>query len=1050
MALSRRTVLHGVGAGVGAAGAAAWTGTAAEAAPGRPVPPPGGGVLTDGTERTVDLRDGWRFALVNTDGADAPRPDDGAGTWRDVDLPHDWSIALDPEEGDHTTSGTGFLPGGLGWYEKTLVLPRALDGKKVWAEFDGVYMDAHVYVNGEAAGEHPYGYTGFAVDLTEHLTCDGETRNTLAVKVRNQIPSSRWYSGSGIYRDVRLVVAPPVHLVRHGVTVTTPDLEQEVKRGRATVRVAATAVSEAGAAEARVTVALEDADGRTVATRTEPAALGPEERTVRLDLRVDEPRLWSLERPYRYTVVTRVRTAAGAADETRTPCGLRWFAVDPADGFSLNGTHLKLQGVNLHHDLGPLGAAFSPDAARRQLALMRRMGVNAVRTAHNPPAPGLVDLCDQEGFLLIAEAFDCWRTGKTDYDYGRFFDEHSESDIKEMVHAAKNSPAVVMWSIGNEVYDNGRPEGVAMARDLIRAVKSVDATRPVVIGAYSYRSVPEDGSPEDRILRLLDGIGVNYNTAGSLDDLHAKYPGTFFFESESSSNTSTRGVYDAPDRLNTGENHAPGRRGASSYDNNQAPWTMSGEHSLKKDRDRKFLTGQFLWTGIDYIGEPTPYDVFPVKTSFFGAVDTAGFPKDQFHLFRSQWSDEPMVHLVPMDWTRHRPGEEVTVWAYSNAESVELFLNGRSLGERRFDRKTTGYGRGYLETTEATGDDKTVTDGPYPGSYTSPNGSAGKLHLTWKVPFRKGRLQAVARHRGKVVARDTLRTAGRPALLRLRADRKRVTADGRALVFVTAEVTDARGVTVPGADTPVAFSVSGATLAGTDNGRQESAENYLSATRAAFQGRALAVIRAGREPGAVTVTARAPGLHPDTVRIRATAAGRAAGTADTAAARTAPAPLAAPASPRAGDRRGPRADAGYAGAPDSLPAAMLDGSTATGWSNFFRKEATPLLPEESTAHARAWVSLSWDEEQRIGALEASFTQDAAHALPEAVAVSSWNGRAWVPVDRLRTDWADASDAVTRLTFEPVTTRRVKLELTSRHPGTDQGFLRIVRLAAAGE
>ncbi|NLU76686.1 DUF4982 domain-containing protein [Streptomyces sp. HNM0575] len=1047
MAISRRGAVLG-GAGLTAGGMLATSGTgiasAAAAAPEAPQ-------ITPASGRTVDLRDGWRFALVNTTGADAGQPGGDDPAWHDVDLPHDWSIGLDPRKSDHTTAGTAYLPGGLGWYAKTFTLAPAMAGKRLSVEFDGVYMDAHVHFNGRLVAAHPYGYTGFAVDLTELAHTDGTTPNTLSVKVRNQMPSSRWYSGSGIYRDVRLVVTDPVHLTRHGVTVTTPKLAEAHAAGHADVRVDATAVSESGrSVRAEVSVVVKDGDGREVARAAAPADLDGEPRSTRVELRLDGPRLWSTATPHLYTAVTRITAAGKTVDETTTRFGLRWFAFDPAHGFSLNDRRTKLKGVNLHHDLGALGSAFHRDAAERQLTTMRTMGVNALRTSHNPPAPQLVDLCDELGIVMMVEAFDCWRTPKNPYDYGRFFDEHSDADVKEMVHAAKNSPAVVMWSIGNEIPDSTSEAGVPIAERLVAAVRSVDASRPVVLGSDKYRTVPEDGSPQDRILRMLDGVGLNYNTAASVDALHAKYPGTFLFESESSSCTSSRGVYDNPDQLNTGENHTPGSRGASSYDNNLESWTMSGEYGLKKDRDREFFAGQFLWSGIDYLGEPTPYDdVFPVKSSFFGAVDTAGFAKDQFFLFRSRWSEEAMVHLVPMDWTGHRPKEEVTVWAYSNADTVELFLNGRSLGVRAFDRKTTEYGRAYLETTEATHDDKTVTSGPYPGSYTSPNGSAGRLHLTWKVPFAPGKLVAVARREGAEVARDVLRTAGEPAAVRLTPHREEVTADGRSLVFVTAEVTDARGVLVPSADDALSFTVTGpngARLLGADNGQQESAENYQSADRDAFHGKALAIVQAGRGSGPITVTARSARLRPDSARIRTTGGhGRAQ---EDRADGPAPARASGARSAAGTASGGPHADASFSGAPDTLPAAMLDDDPATGWSNQYRMAATALLPEISAAHARDWVSLAWPDRRRIRAVEVSFTADDAHALPKAVAVSYWNGEEYVPVDHPHITWGSGSGEPTRIGFDPVRTTRIRLEMTSSHPHEPDGFLRIVRLAAA--
>ncbi|MBP2479593.1 beta-galactosidase [Crossiella equi] len=999
------------------------------------------------TGRSVGFTDGWRFALVNTTGADAAQPDPRSPLWRDVRLPHDWSIGLNPVQGAHTTSGTAFLPGGLGWYRKTFRLPKAMAGKKLSLEFDGVYMDSEVHLNGVLLGHHPYGYTGFAYDISRHAHTDG-TPDVLTVKVRNQVPSSRWFSGSGIYRDVRLVVTGPVHTTRHGVTVTTPELARTLGSGYATVRVQTAAVSEHDPAQAEVVSTVRDPAGRVVGTGSARAELGAQPRTATAEVRVERPELWSVERPNLYTVDTEIRVGGQLVDRVRTRTGIRHFEFHPDHGFSLNGVETKLQGVNLHHDLGALGSAVNADAVLRQLRIMKSMGVNAVRTSHNPPAPEFVRACEELGLLLQIEAFDTWRTPKTPHDYGRFFDAHSSADIREMVHAAKNSPSVVMWSIGNEIHDTTLPIGVPIARRLIADVRAVDPTRPIVMGSDKYRRLPAAGSPQDEILKLLDGVGLNYNTAASIDELHARYPSKFLFESESSSSTSTRGYYQDPEQLNTGENHSPGRRNTSSHDNNLETWTYSGEYGLKKDRDRRWFAGQFLWTGIDYLGEPTPYDVFPVKSSFFGAVDTAGFPKDFYHLFRSQWSSEPMVHLLPVNWTDHRPGAPVSVWAYSNADTVELFLNGRSLGERKFDTKTTTHGTRYLETTEASGDDKTVTTGRFPGSYTSPNGSAGKLHLTWQVPFQPGTLTAVAKRGGVEVARDELATAGAPHAIRLTPDRRHTPADGDSLTFVTAEVVDRTGVVVPGADTALSFQVEGGTLAGLDNGRQESAENYQSRTRTAFHGKALAIVRAGTNSRTLRLTATAPGLRPGTATIQTTgarpgpAAPEPAAPEPTAPEPTAPEPTA---SAELAPAAAPLADASYSGARDTIPAMMLDGNPATAWSNSYRKRATALLPEVSRAHAAAWVSVSGLGDGPIGSVQATFTADAGHALPASVQVASWDGRAFVPVRNQQITWATQSGQPTRITFDRVRTDRIRLELTSRAPGTGHGFLRIAEL-----
>ncbi|WP_329223108.1 DUF4982 domain-containing protein [Streptomyces sp. NBC_01485] len=987
--------------------------------------------------RTVALRDGWRFALVNPGGltdptgqyADAAAPGYDDSAWREVAVPHDWSIEQTPTTQHGTTSGTGFFPGGLGWYRLAFTLPPAHAGRRISVEFDGVYMDSYVYCNGTEVGRHPYGYTGFAFDLTDLLHTDGTTENVIAVKVQNRLPSSRWYSGSGIYREARLVVTDPVHVARWGTYVTTPEITDE----RAVVRVASTVLNASGAgADVEVVSRILAPNGRTVA-RTSSTVAVADRATETHELTVADPQRWDFTAPHRYTLETELRVGGRVTDAFRTPFGIRTFRFDPDEGFHLNGVHAKIKGVDLHHDLGALGAAVSVDAIRRQMTIMKSMGVNAFRTSHNPPSPEMIGVCEELGIVMLVEAFDCWKTGKSRYDYGRFFDEWCEKDATEMVLAARNSPAVLLWSIGNEITDSTATAGLAMADRIITAIRAVDDTRPLIIGSDKYRNPPAKGSAADLMLAKLDGLGLNYNTAKSVDVLHATYPHLFLFESESSSETSTRGTYQEPEHLNTGENHTPGRRSTSSYDNNLSSWTMSGEYGHKKDRDRKWFAGQFLWSGIDYIGEPTPYNVFPVKASFFGAVDTAGFPKDMYHLFRSQWVDEPMVHLLPTTWN-HQAGDTVEVWAYANVDTVELYLNGKSLGVRRFDTKKTVDGRVYLETTEATGDDKTFTTGPYPGSYTSPNGSAGKLHLTWKVPYAPGELKAVARRGGRTVATDILRTAGPAHAVRLTVDRKSLAADGRSLVFVTADVVDARGTVVPDAEHLISFEVTGGTLAGLDNGREESAERYQASTRTAFHGKALAIVRSGTEAGVLKVTARVDGLREGTATVRTTHARSAATTPAAVFAPEPPAPV-----------NYPCADASYSGRPDTLPAALLDGDPATGWSNAFAKAATALLPAFGGARPGDWVSVDYGRTRDFDRAEVSFTVDATHSLPASVEAEVWDGERYLPVTGAAVAWATASDTPTALTFDPVRGSKLRLKLTSGAPGTAQGAFRITRL-----
>jgi beta-galactosidase len=799
------------------------------------------------------------------------------------------------------------------------------------------------------------------------------------------------------------------------------------------------------AAAATVTVTVRDSRGTVVASGRSAASVAAGQTAVTTSVvRVQHPSLWSVHDPALYSVQTEVQLGGEVADRTTTSFGFRYFSFDPAAGFSLNGQHMKLQGVDLHATQGPLGAAIHTDSLVRQMQIMKSMGVNVVRTAHNPPAPELTAVCEQLGVLMMVEAFDCWHTGKLAYDYHLYFDAWGDSDIKEMVHAHKNSPAVVLWSIGNETPDTGLPDGPPIAQRLIADVRSIDTTRPVVMGSDQYRRVPADGSPQDQIVRLLDGLGVNYNTAGSMDGLHAKYGAKFFFCSEMGSETSTRGFYQDPQLLNTGENYTPGKRNTSSYDNNLASWCMSGEYELKKDRDRVFWQGGFLWSGQDYIGEPTPYDVFPVKASFFGAVDTAGFPKDAYHLFASQWDGGPRVHLVPMNWTDHEPGRDVEVWVYANVATVELRLNGRSLGTKSFDHKVTTYGKPYLETTEPTGDDYN-----YPsGSYTSPNGSTGKLHLTWSVPFEPGTLVAIATQQGREVARDELVTAGPARALRLIPDTRVLTADGTALSYVTAEIVDTSGTLVPDATHPIRFTVSGAgRLTGTDNGRQENATGYTSPAMAAFNGLALAVVGSTRTAGAIRVTAAAEGLPTAAVTLVSKApaktapaipGGATAGTAVTAS---------GPAGEPSAGRPGPAADASYSGAPTTVPAMMLDGNPDTAWSNYYDKSATANLKAVSVSNAGDWVSLSWPEPQELSGIRAFFTTGGPLALPASATITYWDGHGLVPVRDLSVAWAAASNEATEFTFGPVRTRSVQLTMTSQAPGTASGFLQIAELQA---
>ena len=1216
MARVTATVLTGVLALMGSAAASAATPQGSDLGPvgwSSGSGDPNLGVLNDGA-RTLNLDGGWRFKLVNTASAsdptgtygtsadpkaDAPGFDDAS--WQQLTLPHDWSITQAPDPSQ--SNATGFFPGGLGWYRKTFTLPASMAGRRISLDFDGVFENSYVYLNGRLLGNHPYGYTGYSYDLSGLVHTDGHTPNVLAVVVQNQEPSSRWYSGSGITRHVHLTVANPLHIARWGTTVTTPDLATTITSHYATVHVATQLANDSGQADTvDIHYVVRDAAGHPVADgSTSGVAVPTGGTTSAADLRLGDPHLWSTTAPYLYTVQTTVSSSGATLDSATTTFGVRWLVFSPTQGVMLNGQPLKLHGVDLHNDEGALGSVDNYDAMYRQMSNLKAMGVNAFRTSHNPPSPELIDICQRLGIVMMVEAFDAWDVGKVSADYHLFFNQWSDYDIDEMVNEAKNSPAVIMWSIGNEIPDWTSAQALPIERRLIADIRSIDITRPIVAGSDRYRSVPKPGSVADQMVQNLDGLGLNYDTAKTIDGLHAQYPTKFFFESESSSETSTRGYYQDPELLNTGQNFTPGRMELSSYDNNLESWTLSNEYDLQKVRDRQFFAGQFIWSGWDYIGEPTPYTTFPVKTSFFGLVDTAGFPKDGYYLFKSQWTTSPMVHIVPMNWTDHKPGQMVQVWTYANEPTVQLYLNGRSLGAKSFTQKTTTFGQHYLETTECPGDDKTFTGGACPGSYQSSNGSSGKLELVWNVPFTPGRLVAVAKDAsGRVVARDEQDTAGRPYALSVTPDKTVLRPDGKSLSYLTVRVVDRHGVEVPDADNSILTSVTGAgTFAGADNGKEDDAEGYISPRHDAFNGQELSIVESLTHPGPITVKVASDGLLPATTTLWSqnpshagvtavlpahvrtlrgtpaslpgrvevvhgdgstsmaavtwsgrgpgagarpggyTVTGTVHGTSVPARAIVTVAGIAWVQSPHAlvpvgvtatppavtkvvysdgvtqyarvdwpqiparrvahpgrfsvrgwldglpavarllvtvtrhvstgqnlalaGGPEHPTADASFSGGVFSgdnsdfgtstaVPAALLDGTTTSGgWSNRYAKGPTQTLNEVTNARPGDWVSVSWPRPQTFGELRPYFTVDANDQLPATVQVSYWNGVGWVPVRHQHIEFAAGSDQPSSITFDPVSTTQVRLDMTSRSPGSPTtGNLTISELQVIGD
>ena len=764
--------------------------------------------------RTVeDFNFGWRFSLGDEARWAEAAFDDGA--WRSLHLPHDWSI-----EGEFSAShpagvNGGALPGGIGWYRKHFRTP---DAARVAVEFDGIYMHSTVWVNGREAGGRPYGYSSFCLDITPLLNPAGAD-NVIAVRVDNSVqPSGRWYTGCGIYRNVRLVCTDAVRIAWNGVCVTTPDISD----AQASVLVRTEVDAPAGV-QYTVSHRILDARGRTVAKGADGAPL-----------RVRKPHRWDIDDPYLYSVETTVRSGGRITDRTVTRFGFRTTAWDADRGFLLNGRVVKLLGVCLHHDLGCLGAAVHRRALQRQLEILTAAGVNAVRTAHNPPAPELLDLCDEMGLLVMDEAFDEWRSGKTRGGYSRFFDDWYERDLTDLVRRDRNHPSIIMWSIANEIAEQGgrTPEANEANRALTRRIADIiraqDATRAITCGGHQLsrtNNLYTSGA--------LDVIGLNYRPHG-YDSLRVWFPGMPIVASESVSAQNSRGIYYQPStgiriagwspfagvpRPSAEELKGTIPNQCTAYDNCRSVWSVTDTHQNAwiPVRDRDFVAGTFVWTGFDYLGEPTAFG-WPSRSSYFGFVDLAGFPKDPYYMYQSEWTEGPMLHLLPhWNWT---PGEKIDVWAYYNgADEVELFLNGRSLGR----------------------------------SAKTPD----RLHAFWQqVPFEPGRIEAVSYKDGREVLREVRETTGEPVALRLTADRAAIAADGYDLSYVTVEAVDAQGRAVPTADVMLRFRVEGAgELFGVDNGNAADTLSLKGSQKALFSGKALAVVRSLRGgPGTATLT----------------------------------------------------------------------------------------------------------------------------------------------------------------------------------------------------
>jgi len=770
----------------------------------------------------------WRFQLYPLGTQDEKlklqSPDQDDSSWRKLNVPHDWAI-----EGDFQMDlpgRTGKLPYvGIGWYRKSFVVSGSDKGKRIFIDFDGAMSRTKVWLNGNFVGQWPYGYSSFRLELTPYINFGAD--NIIAVRLENPEDSARWYPGAGIYRHTWLVKTNPIHVGHWGTFVSTPS----VTEAQAEIKAAATIHNQTQSdvtISLRQEVTLEGSSRVLASAQTDNIVIRANSSDCQTEmLAIKAPNLWGIESPMLYQLTTKVIECGNTVDVYRTPFGIRTTHFDAQKGFHLNGKRLYLKGVCLHHDLGPLGAAVHHAAIKRQLVLLKEMGCNAIRTAHNPPAPELLELCDRMGFVVIDEAFDCWAAGKMENDYHKCFDEWHEKDIVALVHRDRNHPSVVMWSSGNEVREQGdRVKGQAISRRLTAIFHREDPTRPVTVGCNNPNAA------FNGLADTIDVFGYNYKP-----HLYAKFsrqrPHQPFYSSESASCISSRGEYFFPVSENKGEGFFNYQ--VSSYDLYAPPWAMAPDREFRGQDESSVVAGEFVWTGFDYLGEPTPYNrdatlmlnfhnasekkelerVFkkmggqsPSRSSYFGILDLCGFKKDRFYIYQARWRPEfPMVHILPhWNWP-DRIGKITPVHVYTSGDEAELFLNGKSLGRKK--KKPLTY------------------------------------RIRWDdVLYDPGTLLCVAYKNGKKWAENSVATTGEPSALKLTADRKTLDADGRDLSYITLEVVDREGRMVPRADTRVKFSVEGpAEIIATGNGNAIDHTSFGSLQRNAYNGMCLAIVR---------------------------------------------------------------------------------------------------------------------------------------------------------------------------------------------------------------
>jgi len=785
------------------------------------------------SSRIVEKLDvGWLFRRGDASGAASP--EHGDSNWETVSVPHDWAIAgpfdeandkqqvMVIEDGEQVSSiRTGRTAGlpyqGVGWYRKHLFFPETAREKQVFIEFDGAMSNAQVYLNGQFIGMRPYGYASFGFDLTPYINWTGP--NVLAVRLENKPESARWYPGAGLYRAVRLLTLNRTYVPQWGVWVTTPEITTQ----EATVAIQ-TAIHRADSVPSHIVLetTIVNSSGKQVAASAEQYALRSGRDTVSQRLQVKSPHLWSADSPRLYRAITRIKVGSRTMDEVETTFGIRTVRFTVDSGMVVNGRVEKLKGVCLHHDLGALGAAFNKAALKHRLSLLKHMGCNAIRGTHNPHDPAMLELCDEMGFYFIDEAFDEWKLPKVKNGYSTWFDDWAERDLVDMIRRDRNHPALIMYSIGNELREQQDPDGYRIARFLTEICHREDPYRPVTAGFNQWRQAIDNGLAGE-----VDVPGFNYKPGfyGRIRQLQPTWP---IYGSETASTVSSRGSYHFPAQrrsMKAWENNQ-----SSAYDLEHCNWSQLPDEEWTALDDHPFVAGEFVWTGVDYLGEPTPYrSHWPSRSSYFGIIDLAGIPKDRYFLYKSRWSGSPVLHMLP-HWTwPGKVGDQVPVYVYTNYPEAELFINGKSQGRKRFD----------------------------------PDVLLDRYRLRWEdVVYQPGELKVVAYDiRGEVADSVTTETAGPPFRLVLTADRDTLTADGEDLIYVTVEVQDRQGNLCPQADHLVRFSVEGSGfLRAVDNGNPASTEPFQAEFRKAFNGKCVAIIQSNGKIGKIFIRAESQGL----------------------------------------------------------------------------------------------------------------------------------------------------------------------------------------------